>query len=360
VNNFHVRPSSLRKILIIKPSSFGDIIHGLPVLHALSRRFPEAQLHWVVAKGFAGILEGHPLIHRLWIIDKDSWKKPRNLRRACWEIAKLRRELRNEKFDLVLDLQGLFRSAMIGLFTGVEKRVGFESAREGAKFSYNYRVRTDTELHAVEKNLLFARFVGCEAADAVFPLPPFGEVPEIVQGMRPYAVIAPSAGTLVKRWPAQYFGRLASVLPVRSIIVGGASDAALADEVARLSGSRAVSLAGKTSLKQLGAIIRDAQFLVSPDTGPMHLAAALEVPAYVIFGPTSPLRTGPYGKIHTIIRLELPCSPCLTRKPCADWRCIRGVTPEMVLEKIVGADAPMNSQPAATGGAADCTPQCAK
>jgi lipopolysaccharide heptosyltransferase I len=334
MKNFHVPPSGLRKILIIKPSSFGDIIHGLPVLDALSRRFPEAELHWVVAKGFAGILEGHPLIHRLWIIDKDFWKKPRNLPRACSEIAKLRRELRDEKFDLVLDLQGLFRSAMIGLFTGVEERAGFESAREGAKFSYKHRIRTDTELHAVEKNLQFARFAGCESADPVFPLPPFGEVPEIVKVMRRYAVIAPSAGTLVKRWPAEYFGRLASLLPLPSIIVGGRSDVGLADEVARLSGSRAVSLAGRTSLRELGAIIRDAQFLVSPDTGPMHLAAALNIPAFVIFGPTSPLRTGPYGKIHTIIRLELPCSPCFTRKPCPDWRCIREVTPEMVLKKI--------------------------
>jgi lipopolysaccharide heptosyltransferase I len=334
MRDFRVPPSGLRKILIIKPSSFGDVIHGLPVLLALSQRFPEAEIHWVVAKGFAGILEGHPLIHRLWIIDKDSWRKRRNLARTCSDIAKLRRELQNERFDLVLDLQGLFRSAMIGLFTGAAERVGFENAREGAKFSYKYRVRTDAELHAVDKNLQFARFIGCETTDPVFPLPSFGEVPEVVRGMRHYAVIAPSAGTLVKRWPIEHFGRLASLLPIPSVIVGSAADAALGNEVARLSGSRAVSLAGRTSLKELGAIIRDAQFLVSPDTGPMHLAAALNIPVFAIFGPTSPLRTGPYGKMHTIIRLELPCSPCFTRKPCPDWRCIREITPEMVLRAV--------------------------
>ncbi len=119
MKEFRISPSGLRKILIIKPSSLGDVIHGLPVLHALSLRFPEAELHWVVAKGFAAILEGHPLIHRLWIIDKDSWKKPRNLPRTCSELGKLWRDLRNEKFDLVIDLQGLFRSAVIGLFTGI-------------------------------------------------------------------------------------------------------------------------------------------------------------------------------------------------------------------------------------------------
>jgi heptosyltransferase I len=334
MKNLRVSPSGLRKILIIKPSSFGDVIHGLPVLHALNIRFPEAELHWVVAKGFAAILEGHPLIHRLWIIDKDSWKKPGDLARTCSELGKLWRDLRNEKFDLVIDLQGLFRSAAIGFFTGVEDRVGFEHAREGAKFSYKYRVRTDTELHAVEKNLRLAEFVGCEPADPVFALPPLGEVPDTVRGMRHYAVIAPSAGTLVKRWPARYFGRLASLLPIPSIIVGSRSDAVLGDEVAHWSNSRAVSLAGKTSLKELGAIIRGAQFLVSSDTGPMHLAAALNVPVFAIFGPTAPLRTGPYGKIHSIIRLELPCSPCFTRKPCPDWKCIREITPEMVLKVI--------------------------
>ena len=336
MKNFRIPLSGPRKILIIKPSSLGDIIHGLPVLHALSLRFPKAELHWLVAKGFDGILEDHPLIHRLWIIDKNSWKKPGNLPRTCVELKRLSRDLRTEKFDLVIDLQGLLRSATISFFTGAKERVGFESAREGAKFSYKYRVRTETEVHAVERNLLLAQFVGCEPAAPVFALPALGEVPEIAKGMGQYAVIAPSAATLVKRWPAEYFGRLASLLPIPSIIVGGRSDAALGDEVARLSGPRAVSLAGKTSLKELGAIMSGAKFVVTSDSGPMHLAAALNVPVFAIFGPTSPVRTGPYGNIHTIIRLDLPCSPCFTRKPCPDWRCLREVTPEMVLEAIAG------------------------
>ena len=118
MKNFRMPLSDPRKILIIKPSSFGDVIHGLPVLHALSLRFPKAELHWVVAKGFDGILEDHPLIHKLWIIDKDSWRKPRNLPRTLSELRRLSRDLRTEKFDLVIDLQGLFRSAMICSFHG--------------------------------------------------------------------------------------------------------------------------------------------------------------------------------------------------------------------------------------------------
>ncbi|MHC1726423.1 MAG: lipopolysaccharide heptosyltransferase II [Syntrophobacteraceae bacterium] len=322
------------KILIIKPSSLGDVIHGLPVLNALSLRFPQAELHWIVAKGFHQILEGHPLIHKLWIIDKDSWKKLGNVPGTFTELKKLARDLRRAKFDLVIDLQGLFRSAMIGLFTGSKERVGFENAREGAKFTYRYRVRTNPESHAVEKNLDIARFLGCEATAPVFPLPPLGEVPAVVRQFPEYAVIAPSAGTLVKRWPAEYFAQLASMLPVPSIIVGGKGDAALGEQIALLSNSRAISLAGKTTLKELAAIIRDAICLISPDTGPIHIAAALNVPVFAIFGPTSPIRTGPYGSIHTVIRTDLPCSPCFTRKMCGDWRCMREITPEMVWKLI--------------------------
>jgi lipopolysaccharide heptosyltransferase I len=335
MKKINVPSPGFRKILLVKPSAFGDVLHGLPVLHALSARFPAAELHWVVARQFAGILEDHPLIDRLWVIDKDSWKRPGRIASTCSELWKLRGGLRAEKFDLVIDLQGLFRSALIVRMTGARETVGFEAAREGARFCYKYRVRTETERHAVEKNLAIARFVGCPKAPARFPLPDPGEPPPVVKGLGArYAAISPSAGTRVKRWPAEYFGRLASMLPVPSVVIGGGSDAALGDEVVRLSGSRAVCLAGKTSLKELCAVIRGAQYLVTCDSGPMHLAAALGVPTFSIFGPTSPVRTGPYGDIHTVVRLELPCSPCFTRKPCADWRCMAEITPEMVFRAI--------------------------
>ena len=334
MKKIQVPSSGFRKILIVKPSAFGDVIHGLPVLHALKARFPEARVDWVVAKPFAALLEDHPLIHRLRVIDKDSWKRPERAASTFAELAGLRRGLLAENYDLVIDLQGLFRSALIVLFTGARETVGFDSAREGARYFYRYRVGTQTELHAVDKNLQLARFIGCVEAPAEFPLPDSGEPPEIVKALGRYAVIAPAAGTLVKRWPAEYFARLATLLPVASVVVAGRSDVALGDEIARFSGSRALSLAGKTSLKELCAVIKGAQFVVTCDSGPMHLAAALGVPAFSIFGPTNPVRTGPYGDIHTVVRVDLPCSPCYTRKPCRDWRCIREITPEMVLGAI--------------------------
>jgi lipopolysaccharide heptosyltransferase I len=335
MKKYCVPSSGFRKILIVKPSAFGDVIHGLPVLHALNAAFPEAQIHWVVAKAFAGILQGHPLLDRLWVIDKDGWKRPGRLRSTFCELRGLRRGLRAEKFDLVIDLQGLFRSAMIVHFTGAKETVGFEAAREGARFFYAHRVKTAAQLHAVEKKLQIAEFIGCKIAKPQFPLIGLGEPPEFVERLGGYAVIAPSAGTAVKRWPAQYFGRLAALLPLPSVIVAGPSDVGLGEKIAGLSGGKAFSFAGKTSLRELGTIIKGARFLVTCDSGPMHLGAALGVPVFSIFGPTSPLLTGPYGNIHTVIRRDLACSPCFTRKFCADWRCMRDILPETVLEAIV-------------------------
>ena len=328
-------PTDVRKILLIKPSSLGDIIHALPVLNMLHVRFPEAEIHWVVAKGFHGMLKNHPLIHRLWIIDKNSWKNPRKCAATFAELRALRSGLGREQFDLVIDLQGLFRSAMIGLFTGTEDRVGFADAREGAKYTYSHRVPASWNKHAVERNIRIALALGCNMDDFSFAFPPLDLREDLAERLPSrFAVIAPSAGTLVKRWPADNFGKLASLLCLPSVIVGSASDCMLADEIVEKSNGRAFSLAGRISLGGLAAVISRARFLVSPDTGPMHIAAALNVPVFALFGPTNPERTGPYGKIHTVIRNEMECSPCYRRKPCPDWRCMTGITPETVSEII--------------------------
>ncbi|MFZ2448661.1 MAG: lipopolysaccharide heptosyltransferase I [Syntrophobacteraceae bacterium] len=323
------------KILIIKPSSLGDIIHALQVLAMLYEDFPGAGIDWVVARGFHEILEDHPMIRRLWVIDKNAWKKARNAWATLGDLRTLARGLRRERYDIVIDLQGLFRSAMIGLFTGSAERVGWQSAREGARFTYKYRVGFHPEIHAVERNIQLAEFVGCRMREPSFPFPPIEISPDILRILpREYAVIAPFAATAVKSWPARNFAELVSRLPLPSVIVGGASDARLADEMAAGSNGRAISLAGKTGLRELAAIISRARFFVSADTGPMHMAAALNVPVFAIFGPTNPVRTGPYGSIHTVIRKEMPCSPCYKRRPCDDWGCMSDITPEMVLKAI--------------------------
>ena len=324
----------LRKILVIKPSSLGDIVHSLPFLNALRDSFPKAEIHWIIAKGLEGLLEGHPMINRLWIINKDDWKRIKGVRTTIKELRSLFKSLKAERYDIVIDLQGLLRSGILAKATGAPVRIGFKEAREGSRIFYTHTVKADRDVHAVDKYLEMAKFLGCDTSEVKFPFPlsfasfAAGEPvrggqlsPLSFQLPDKYAVIVPGARWETKRWSPERFGQLASMMHVKSIVVGGESDIDIADIVVRNSGSNAVSIVGRTSLKELIEIMRNARFVVTNDSGPMHIAAALNVPVFAIFGPTNPLRTGPYGKPHVVIRRELECSPCYKKK-CKNIQCM--------------------------------------
>ena len=327
-----------QKILIVKPSSLGDVVHSLPFLNAMKTCFPEAEIHWVIAKGLEGLLDGNPMIKRLWVINKDAWKKIDNAKNTVTEIRNLFKGLKKEKFDLVIDLQGLLRSGIITKATGAPVRIGFQEAREGSRFFYTHKVKGGKDIHAVDRYLKIASFLGCDVSDVSFPFSPesssiFNSQLLTLNLPKEYAVIVPGARWKTKRWPPEKFGELASRLPVQSVIVGSKADKDIADLIVSLSEGKTISLAGKTSLKELIAVMRKAKFVISNDSGPMHIAAALGIPVYAIFGPTDPLRTGPYGKGHTIIRAAIPCAPCF-KKTCEDVKCLEGLSADKVFEII--------------------------
>jgi heptosyltransferase-1 len=323
--NFDIPP----KILIVKPSSLGDVVHGLPFLNSIKSYFPEAEIHWVISKGLEGLLEGHPMINRLIIINKDMWKKISRTGETIREVRQLFKELRNENYDLVIDLQGLLRSGIITRVTGAPVRIGFKEAREGSRFFYTHKVEGGKDIHAVDRYLKIAEFLGCDISNVCFPLPLFSHfsLPD------DYAVIVPGARWETKRWPAERFGELVAMLPLKSIIVGSKADINIADKIVSLSNGKAFSLAGKTTLKDLIEIMRGARFVVSNDSGPMHIAVASGTPVIAIFGPTSPRRTGPYGNDHIVIESSLECSPCFKKK-CKKFDCMDAITVDMVMEKI--------------------------
>jgi lipopolysaccharide heptosyltransferase I len=326
---------NVSRILIVKPSALGDVIHSLPFLNALKVRYPLAEIHWVIARGIHEIIQDHPLIHRLWIIDKNSWKKPAHAGATLAEIRRLARAWHEESFDMVVDLQGLLRSGVMSALTGSKIRLGFRESREGSSLFYSHRVTGGRDIHAVDRYLKMAAFLGCDILDIRHPFPPLPPAAGLIPVREAhYAVMAPAAGTQVKRWPPARFGELASKLSLPSLIIGGESDTALAQAVVDASRGAAESLAGRLTLKELAAVIKGSQFMVCNDTGPMHMAAALGVPVFALFGPTNPARTGPYGKIHTVIRAGVPCSPCYRRKPCKDWRCMTAIGVDDVLESI--------------------------
>jgi lipopolysaccharide heptosyltransferase I len=329
-----------QKILIVKPSSLGDIVHSLPFLNSLRGRLPHAEVHWLVAWGLHELLEGHPMLDKLWVVRKDQWKRISRAGETVRELRALYSDLRRERFDLVVDLQGLLRSGLITMATKAPRRVGFKEAREGSTLFYTERVKGGRDVHAVERYLKLAEGLGYEAK-VQYPFPPLPTLP----GRLPaeYVVMAPSARGEAKLWPPERFGELASRLPLKSVVLTAKADAHLADMVFGASKGRAISLAGKTSLKEMAAVIKGARYLVSNDTGPMHIAAAFDVPVFALFGPTSPVRTGPYGDIHTVISADLECAPCYRRRKCRDWLCMEGISVDMVYDTITRGPTPHRS-----------------
>lgn len=328
-----------RKILIVKPSSLGDVVHSLPFLNAMKRCFSNAEIHWVIAKGLEGLLEGHPMIDKLIIINKDLWKNLSQAGKTLKEIGELFKQLRHEKYDMVVDLQGLLRSGLITWATYAPLRIGFYEAREGSRFFYTVKVKAGGDIHAVERYMNIAEALGCDAREIVFPFPDsrgVGHETEKLVNLGPYAVLVPGARWKTKIWPAESFGKVASMLPLRSVIVGGSADKAIAHEVVSHSGGKAVSVAGETSLKELTELMRSAEVVITNDSGPMHIAAALNVPVVAIFGPTSPARTGPYGTGHVVLQSETGCVPCFKRQCNDNIRCMIEITPEAVYQEVLG------------------------
>ena len=324
-----------KKMLIIKPSSLGDIIHSLPFLAAVKAHFPDTEIHWVVARGLHVLLENHPLITKLWIINKDSWKTATYFRKTLRELRDLYTGLGREGYDACIDLSGLFRSGMLTFASKAPIKIGFANSDEGSPLFYTHKVQGDMEIHAIDRYLQIAAAMGCPVNDIRFPIADFEPNPPICQTLpKDYAVIAPSAGKEANRWPARRFGELAARLPLPTVVVCGKGDATIAETVVNAAKGNALSLAGKTNLTELLAIIKKARFFVSNDTGPMHIAAAFQVPVFALFGPANPQRTGPYGLIHTIIKTDISCAPCYRWKPCEHWRCMNDLSVDKVLSVI--------------------------
>ena len=166
------KPAALpHKILIVKPSSLGDIVHSLPFLNSIKSCFPKSEIHWVIARGLEGLLEGHPMVDKLIVINKDMWKKISKTGKTIKEIRQLFKSLRNENYDLVIDLQGLFRSGVITMATRAPVRIGFAEAREGSRLFYNKRVKGGKDIHAVERYMKIAGALECDTENIIFPYP---------------------------------------------------------------------------------------------------------------------------------------------------------------------------------------------
>jgi lipopolysaccharide heptosyltransferase II len=327
--------TSPKRILLIKPSSFGDIVQSLPVLAALKRSWPDAEVDWAIKPEWAQLIEDHPLLHQIVLF-------PRGLADAL----RCGKSLRAPRYDLVIDLQGLLRSGLYAIMTGCRARAGFADSREGSSWCYTRRVKMPAgRVHAVDRCLELVRQLGVTAGPAVrFPLPE-GVAErqwadalwnrENINDAEIICVIHPGARWLTKRWPADRFARLADRLIVehgaRVILVGGGDGLGVLDEVRGQMKQKALNLGGTTNLRQLAALLRRATLLITNDSGPMHLAAAVGTPVVALFGPTDPRRVGPYGHGHIVLRKNIDCSHCKRNRCARDGACMKAIEVEEVI-----------------------------
>lgn len=315
----------------------GDVVHALPFLHAVRRRWPRASISWVINRGLANLLEGHPDLDELILFDRP---RPALAWRSLQAFGGFLSDLRGRRFDLVLDLQGLLRSGVMSGATRAKVRWGLAESREGARWFYHVAQPTGPRgTHAVERLLRLAESLGASARPASFHVPVTETDRESIRariGHLPHPRLAMHLGArwVTKRWPVEHFAEIArrasQTFQAGLVLVGGPEDRALADACASsLGGSPVVDLCGGTTLRQLAAVSEQVDLLLSNDSGPLHLAAAMGTPVIGIYLCTSPSMTGPYGAHGQVVQTGVACAAsCL--KQCPDRICTRELTPDRV------------------------------
>ena len=360
-----------RKILLIKLSAVGDVVHTIPVLNKLRRRYPMAQLDWLVTPAIAELLRHHPATTRIIEFEREAWSTP-------WRLApfasygRLAAKLRAASYDLVVDMHGQFRTAALTLATGAPARIGFDrprarvwdasprkfpeqarkhawqGAREGSWLAYTHHIPVPTlDLHAVDRYLNVGPILGLdsEPADFSFPIPQSAvsrvEALLAEHGADRAEIVIMAPGTIweTKHWGTEKFAEMAGHFLSKGlavILIGSRRERVVCEEVAALAPG-AIDLAGMTSLSELAALIRRSAISVTNDSGPMHLAVALDRPVVSIFGPTDPVWIGPYRRADAVLHADLECSPCYLRKlkHCHyDHACMHSVSAPAVIERV--------------------------
>ena len=336
------------RYLIVKPSSLGDVIHAFPAVTRLAKIRQEAKIDWVVVPAFADVVRMHPSVDRVILFPRKELGKVRTFVPAFLKFLK---ELRKERYTAVLDLQGLLRSALISGFSRSDVIAGpLEPKEKIARLFYGKKVDSGPDsLHAVIRNCrLIASFFKAEPEEKIKSL--FLENrdsaaraaewrKELPPG--PVVAIAPGARWKSKCWPAEFFAKTAEIVKEKYgetvfLILGTRDEEEIAEELCKKLHAPCLNLTGKTSITELVELIRISDVLFCNDSGPMHIAAALDVPVVTMFAPTDPVRTGPYSeKAQVLIPEGLPCLKCF-RHECPESSCHRSIPPEKAADAISG------------------------
>ena len=359
-----------RKILLIKLSAVGDVVHTIPVLNKLRRRYPSAQLDWLITPTIADLLRHHPAITNIIEFEREAWSTPWRLTPFA-SYVRLAAKLRAAAYDLVIDMHGQFRTAALTVATGAPARIGFDrprarvwdasprkfpeqarkhawqGAREGSWLAYTHHIPVPTlDLHAVDRYLNVGPILGLdnEPADFSFPIPQSASsrIDVLLRqfGVDRHEIVIIAPGTIweTKQWGSEKFAKVAGHFISKGfavVLIGSQRERIVCEEVAALAPG-AINLAGMTGLSELAALIHCTTIGITNDSGPMHLAVALDRPVTSIFGPTDPVWIGPYRRANAVLHADLECSPCYLRrlKHCHhDHACMHSVSPSAVIER---------------------------
>jgi heptosyltransferase I len=307
----------VRSLLIVRLGALGDLVHALPAVAALRRAWPEASIEWLVDRRYQALMPFVPIVDRVHVVSSDAAS-----------VVTTIRALRARRFDLAIDFQGLIKSAAFARLSGAGEAVGFDTAHlreRAARVFYTRQVAVDDSGHVIRKNLSVAAALGAPAVSAEFPLR-VPESPVVSAGRRslgmaddgPFAVLNPGAGWPNKQWPPDRFGAVAAHLRdrhgLRSLVLWGPRERELAGAVAAASNGAAV-VAPPTGIGDLLALISAAAIFLAGDTGPFQLAVALGVPVVGVFGPTNPVRNGPFASDDICVSRFEQCE-CHHKREC--------------------------------------------
>jgi len=322
------------RFLLVRLGSLGDIIHTLPAAAALRDTFPDARIDWAVEPKWARLLEGNPDLSEVISLD----------RKSAGGILSTVRKLRAAKYTCAIDFQALYKSALLAFASGAPQRIGFQSsyAREGLAAAFYTDRLNPRGAHKVDHNLTLAEFAGAQKATRRFPLAIRAEDEEMVareltaRSIGDFFVLNPGGGWVSKCWPAERYGQLHQKLfeqfGWRGVVSYGPGEENLSRDVIAAAGSRppvAISL----GLGPLMAMLCRAKFVVSADTGPLHMASALGTPVVGLYGPTDPSRNGPYSREDLAVR-NARVSETTYRRGASYSAAMLSITVDQVVEGV--------------------------
>jgi lipopolysaccharide heptosyltransferase II len=329
-----------KRILIVLHGSIGDVTRALPLASLIRKGFPDVKLSWAVEAPSFPLVEHYPAIDEVIVFDRRHWW------RGIWPFL---RTIRGRRFDVVVDLQRHLKSGLISFFSGAPIRVGFNKA-DGKEFNWLFNNRFIDAVGNTTPKILhymkFAELLGIPSQPIEWHFELHSEEEKKIDILldkraKQYAVLFVGTRWQSKRWFPRQMADCARFLwenhNLEVILLGGKEDRGIADEVLNCYSERVQNLVGRTSLRQAMGLIARAHVAVGPDTGLMHIAAAVGTPVVSLWGATSPARTGPYGFEDLVVQGRAACVPCYRRHCPIGHVCMQSIGGDEIQDKIASA-----------------------